>query len=150
MTASGIELEIPAKAEFLSLARVVIAAAAWLDPSLPDSRIEDLRLMVSEATTNAIEAHVERGSTERIVIHCDLEEDQIEIEVRDHGRGFDPADIPQMPDVTEPERLDHERGLGITLMRVLADETEINTLVDGTSVRLVVYTQERKPDDLAC
>ena len=54
---SDIELRIPARAEYLSLVRAVVAAAASLDPRLADSRIDDLRLVVSEATTNAIEAH---------------------------------------------------------------------------------------------
>ena len=54
----GITLEIPAKAEYLSLVRAVVVSAAGLDPAVEDQRIEDLRLAVSEATTNAIRAPV--------------------------------------------------------------------------------------------
>jgi len=136
----GVELEIPAHAEFLSLVRAVVASAAALDPRLRDERIEDLRLAVSEATTNAIEAHAQLGSEERIAIRCDLGEDRIEVEVHDHGEGFDPESLSPLPAPTDPERLEHEHGLGLPLMRVLADETRIRTGADGTAVSLVVYS----------
>ena len=48
---TGITLEIPAKAEYLSLVRAVVVSAAALDPAFEDQRLEDLRLAVSEATT---------------------------------------------------------------------------------------------------
>ena len=51
---TGITLEIPAKAEYLSLVRAVVVSAAALDPAVEDQRLEDIRLAVSEATTNAI------------------------------------------------------------------------------------------------
>ena len=65
---NAISLVIPAQPEYLSLVRSVVAAAAALDPNLGDDRIEDLRIAVSEATTNAIEAHAVMGSTETITI----------------------------------------------------------------------------------
>lgn len=136
----GVELEIPAKAEFLSLVRAVVATAAGLDPRLGDERIEDLRLAVSEATTNAIESHAELGTDDRIAIRCDLGDDRIEVEVQDHGEGFDPDSLSPLPPPTDPERLEYEHGLGLPLMRVLTDETEIRTGADGTAVRLVVFT----------
>jgi serine/threonine-protein kinase RsbW len=137
---TAVELDIPARAENLSLVRVVVAAAAALEPRLREQRIEDLRLAVSEATTNAIEAHAELGSDDRIVIRCDLSDDRIEVEVRDRGEGFDPGTLQAHPPVTDPARLEYERGLGLPLMRVLADETEIRSSDAGTAVRLVVYT----------
>ncbi len=136
----GVELEIPAHSEFLSLVRAVVATAAALDPRLGDERIEDLRLAVSEATTNAIESHAQLGSEERIAIRCDLGEDRIEVEVQDHGEGFDPDTLSPLPPPTDPLRLEYEHGLGLPLMRVLADETRIRTGADGTAVSLVVYT----------
>ena len=52
-----IVLEVPARADFVSFVRVVVAAAAELEPDMPVDRIEDLKLAVSEAATNAIDAH---------------------------------------------------------------------------------------------
>lgn len=137
-----VELEIPARADYLDLARMVVATAASMEPSFADDRIADLRLAVSEACTNAIEAHAHLGDpddTDRIVIRCDLADDRIEVEVVDKGQGFDPGDLDTLPAVEDPSRLDYERGLGIGLMRTLTDETEFSSSEEGTKVRLVVY-----------
>lgn len=140
MGVAEVVLEIPARPEYLSLARQVVAASAALEPTFRDDRIDDLRLAVSEATTNAIESHVDLGSDERIVIRCNLDAERIEVEVLDRGAGFDPDAANPAPEANAPDRLDHERGLGIPLMRVLADEASIVSGEDGTAVRLVVYT----------
>ncbi len=135
-----ISLVIPAQPEYLSLVRAVVAAAAALDPGLGDARIEDLRIAVSEATTNAIEAHANLGSEERITIRCDLADDRIEVEVQDHASaGFDVDSLDTPGALDEPGRLDYEGGFGIPLMRVLADEMKIRSLDHGTAVQLVVY-----------
>ncbi len=143
MRSEGVELEIPARPEYLALVRAIISAAAALDPQLRDDRIEDLRLAVSEATTNAIEAHSRLDSDERIVIRCNLSDERVEVEVHDQGTGFDREELTSHPPVTDPERLDYERGLGLPLMRILADEHEIVSNDEGTSVRLVVYATGR-------
>lgn len=139
-----IELRIPPNVEFLSLVRSVISSAASLDVALPDERIDDLRLAVSEATTNAIEAHHRRGTSEAIAITCDLHEDMVRVQVRDKGTGFDPDALVPHPPVTDPERLEFERGLGIPLMRKLADEHEIQPSPDGTAVLLAIYNSRRQ------
>lgn len=139
MTAGGVELEIPAEPEYLALVRAIISAAASLEPQLGDDRIEDLRLAVSEATTNAIQAHSRLESDERVVIRCNLSDERVEVEVHDQGTGFSEDDLIEHPPVTDPERLEYERGLGLPLIRILTDEHEIETSDDGTSVRLVVY-----------
>lgn len=132
-------LEIPARPEYLIVARQVVAAAASVEPTMRDERIEDLRVAVSEATTNAIEAHADLSSDERILIRCNLADDRVEVEVVDRGQGFEEEPAPQVHDPTHPDRLEWERGLGIPLMRELADETEIRSHEGGTAVRLTVY-----------
>ncbi len=137
--AETVALEIPARPDFLALARLIVAATAAADPLLPEDRIDDLRLAVSEACTNAIEAHQRVGSEQsNIRIECRLSPEQVEVEVRDHGAGFDPDVLVDHPPATDPARLDHERGLGIPLMRVLTDEVEFRSTTDGTTVRLVL------------
>lgn len=143
---SHVELHVPARPEYLSLVRAVVAAAAELEPQRRDERVDDLRLIVSEATTNAMEAHTAADSDERVLIRLDLGEDRIEVEVTDRGPGFEPDDLENIPHVTSPERLDFERGLGIPLMRVLADHHEIRSSEKGTAVRLVVFTSRRRPE----
>jgi serine/threonine-protein kinase RsbW len=132
-------LEIPARPEYLVVARQVVAAAASVEPTFHDERIDDLRIAVSEATTNAIEAHTDLLSADRIKIRCNLGDDSIEVEVQDQGGGFDPEVVEVPPEATDPTRLEWERGLGIPLMKQFADETEIRPTRGGTAVRLVVY-----------
>jgi serine/threonine-protein kinase RsbW len=138
-----VRLEIPARPEYLGLARQVVAATAAIESTFRDERIDDLRVVVSEATTNAIEAHADLERNERIVIRCNLDAEQIEVEVVDQGPGFDPEGLGDMPDPADPNRLDLEHGLGIPLLRVLADEAEISSGDRGTAVRLVVYRVPR-------
>ena len=143
-TTGEIVLEIPARTEFVSFVRVVVATAAELEPHMDNERIDDLRVAVSEATTNAIEAHVNNDSTDRIRVQCNLAEDQVAVVIHDGGVGFDPDDLPELPPPESPERLLHEYGLGVPLMRMLADESEIVSNEGGTDVRLVVYSSRRR------
>ena len=133
-----IELEIPARAEFVALARLVVSALASADSSLADERIDDLKLAVSEACTNAIEAHGAAGSDERVLVRCRTGDESLEVCVEDRGHGFDPSQLPDHPPVTDPNRLKFERGLGIPLIRALVDEVEFSPTGGGTAVRLVM------------
>ena len=133
-----IELEIPARAEFVALARLVVSAMAASDSNLGDERVDDLKLAVSEACTNAIEAHDAAGSAERVVVRCKAGSGALEVCVEDRGQGFDPAQLPDHPPVTDPDRLKFERGLGIPLIKALVDEVEFSPTDRGTSVRLVM------------
>ncbi|MDW3220651.1 MAG: ATP-binding protein [Acidimicrobiales bacterium] len=139
-----IVLEIPARTEYVSFVRVVVAAAAEIEPDMDVDRIDDLRVAVSEATTNAIEAHGLRGVDDRIRIQCNLADDEVAVVVHDQGMGFEPEEVPALPEPDTPERLLHEDGLGVHLMELLADEAEISSTDSGTDVRLVVYSSRRR------
>jgi serine/threonine-protein kinase RsbW len=133
-----VELDIPARADFLALARQVVVAVARTESSFGEDRLENLRLAVSEACTNAIRAHSMIGSQASIHIRCELGEGRIVVEVADHGTGFDPDDVPVVPPATDPNRLLFESGLGIPLMQLFTDRTEITSSPSGTNVRLVL------------
>ena len=133
-----IELEIPPHAAFLDVVRTVIATTAGIDPLLPEQRVADLRLAVSEACANAIHAHQQAHTTEMVQVRCSVEDTRITVEIQDHGGGFDPEALAPLPAATDPARLQHERGLGIPLMRALTDEIDIRAVEDGTVVSLVI------------
>ena len=111
---------------------------------MASDRVADLRLVVSEAVANAIRAQERLGIPDRVTIRCNFAKSFIEVEVTDRGRGFDPDQVPSLPPVEDPERLDHESGLGLSLMRELADETVIESGPGGTAVRLVVQYGDRR------
>jgi len=133
-------LRVPAKSDYVALVRVVLAAAAAIDPDSRDDRVDDLRIAVSEAVTNAVESHRAAGTDSHVEVRCFTKGHQVEVTVRDRGPGFDPDALPEMPDVEDPRRMLFEHGLGITLMRKLVDKTDIQTGDDGTLVRLVIDT----------
>ncbi|HUP87247.1 MAG TPA: ATP-binding protein [Acidimicrobiales bacterium] len=135
---SAIELEIPARPEYVALARLVVSSLASTRRDLADDRVDDLKVAVSEACTNAIEAHHSAETHDSVVVRCTEFDDRLQIEIEDRGEGFDPDSLPEHPPVTDPERLNFERGLGIPLIRTLVDEVEIDSSGDGTKVSLVM------------
>src|SRR5512138_412034 len=135
-----VELEIPARPAYLSLVRLVVdAAIGSLAPGMSPARLDDLKIAVSEACSNAIEAHEATVAEDPVVVRCMVEDEQVTVQVVDQGRGFDPDRIEALPAATDPRRLRHESGLGIPLMRTLADEVAFTPADNGTTVTLVVY-----------
>ena len=135
----AVELEIPARPEYIALVRLVVSSLASGRRVLADERVDDLKLAVSEACTNAIEAHGAIEVDERVRVRCLEGEDRFEVSIDDRGEGFDPSDLPEHPPVTDPERLNFERGLGIPLIRTLVDEVAFNSNDGGTSVTMTLY-----------
>jgi len=146
-------LDVPARPQYLSLVRQVVAIAAAAQ-GVRDERVEALRLAVSEATTNAVESYValaaERDESdardhaaERVVVRSVLADDRITVEVADRAGGFEPPSPGRVPPPGDADHLVAERGRGLSLMGYLADEWDITTDDHGTVVRLVVHTPWR-------
>lgn len=129
------ELAIPARAEYVSLVRLVVSALASSRRELDDDRLADLKLAVSEACTNAIEATGPVDAS-HVTVRCFDDAEHFDVEIADEGGGFDPAGLPDHPPVTDPRRLEFERGLGIPLIRALVDEVTFDSSGKGTAVRL--------------
>jgi anti-sigma regulatory factor (Ser/Thr protein kinase) len=135
-----VELAFPARPAYLSLVRLVVdAAVGSLAPGMSATRLDDLKIAVTEACANAIEAHEAIYADGPVVVRCLVDDDRVTVQVVDHGRGFDPDRVESLPAATDPRRLRHESGLGIPLMRTLADEVAFSPAGDGTAVSLTVY-----------
>lgn len=143
MTAHVVELEIPPCHEHLAVARRFVAAAAGVVSELAPERLDDLQVAVSEACTNAINAHEALGSAEPIALRCAVSEHQVEVTISDHGGGFDPADTVQAPDADDPCRLQFEQGLGLQIMGALADRLELHRSARGMAVRVTMVPDTR-------
>ena len=140
-----VRLEVPAVPDYLALVRLVVAGTARTEPLLDDERVDDLRVIVSEACTNAIEAVMAKaeedgGAPPSIEVEVRLSSSGVELVVADEGLGFDPDSLVALPAATDPNRLSIERGLGIPLIRALSDEAEIESGPDGTRVRAVLHS----------
>ena len=138
METDAVELRVPARAEHLALVRLVVTSMAEDIADLDGSQLDDLRLAVSEACANAVEAYSRNAcATAEVVVRCRARRGLVEVEVHDEAGGFDPGRLRPHPPVEAPERLHHERGLGVPLMRELAS-AEFRPEGGGTTVKLVV------------
>lgn len=123
--------------DYRPVVHLVVDTAASVDPPLPEQRLEDLRLAVTEACSNAVKVHRE-DAAEPVVVTCCVEGDRVRVEVRDRGPGFDPDELDPLPEPTDPRRLEYEHGLGVPLIRTLADEVDFRPAPDGTVVSMAV------------
>ena len=135
-----VDLRIPPRSDHLALVRLVVESTARIGAVLADRRIDDLRLAVSEACANAFDAQAAAASDAPIAISIEVDDKPaaVTVTVTDHAGGFAIEDVDPLPPATDPGRLRHERGLGISLMRSLVDELTFTPTGDGTIVRLVV------------
>jgi len=89
------------------------------DVNIPDEKLANIFLAVTEATTNAI-IHANKCDTnKKVTIYAYVENSKLIIKIKDEGEGFEPGNI---PDPTEPENLLKDSGRGIYLMRVYMDD----------------------------
>jgi len=134
-----LRLEIPARPSYVSMVRLVVGTAAKARRALVPERVEDLTLALSEACTNAIEAHGAAGTGDDLVtVEVEEADDRLIVTIVDRGTGFDPMELPPHPPVEHPERLNYERGLGIPIIRRLVDEVTFASSRRGTTVRMVL------------
>jgi serine/threonine-protein kinase RsbW len=124
--ALAVRLCIPAKPEYISLGRLALTGLSRLR-SFPDDVLADLKLALTEACTNSVR-HAYEGGDGMVEIVYELHADRLVVEVTDTGEGFE-QDAAE-PD--DPEELT-EGGLGIAIIRALADELEIGHRNGGGS-----------------
>lgn len=124
--AQVVELQIPCRPEYVSVARLTVAGVASRLPFGYDV-IEDIKQAVAEACNNAVEYGRPEGLSPdeaTVVVRCVVTNSALQVEVIDQGPGFD------------PERT--EKGLGMTIMEVLMDEVEyIRPCEGGMVIRMV-------------
>jgi serine/threonine-protein kinase RsbW len=110
-----VELRVPPDVQYVGLARLVVTSAAR-QAGMTSERIEDLKIAVSEATTNAIQAHQRVGQTAPISLRFGpTSANQFAVTIADLAAD-DAA-----PDAMGGRHWDADGGLGVTLIRGLAD-----------------------------
>jgi serine/threonine-protein kinase RsbW len=125
-----VRLTIPAKPEYVTLSRLALTGLSRVRP-LPPGTLADLKLALTEACSNSVRhAYGEREG--HVEISFELSSDRLVIEVADDGSGFEARepDQPRMGDDLT------EGGLGIAIIRSIADEVVIGDGGDGRGSRL--------------
>ena len=110
-------MTIPAKAEYITLSRLALAGISH-SREIADETLYDLKLALTEACTNSVRHAYESGGEGSVQIVYELGDEDISIEVIDEGEGF------VLDEAVEGDPLS-ESGLGIAIIRSLADELEI-------------------------
>jgi serine/threonine-protein kinase RsbW len=127
-TIHRVRVTIPAKAEFIGLGRLALSGLARaLGRPLSDEVLADLKLALTEACTNSVR-HAYDGGEGTVEIQYELHPDKLVVVVADDGDGFELT--PLAPAVGEDLV---EGGLGIAIIRALADELEISGREQGGS-----------------
>ena len=136
-----IKLEFPSKSCNEAMARSVAGVfASQLDPTMEE--LGDIKTAVSEAVTNAI-VHAYPDTLGRILMRCRILEDQrLEIVVRDWGRGI--ADIEQARTPLYTTGGSERSGMGFTIMESFTDKLTVRSAPgEGTTV-IMLRTLPRK------
>jgi serine/threonine-protein kinase RsbW len=131
-------LEIPAQPAFVGVVRSVVAAVAGAIDGIDDDRLEDLRVAVSEACTNAVEAHRRESLDDRVIVTCTLADARLEVRIEDSSNEFDISDVPAAPGPDSLPSVSSERGWSIQLIQALVDDVTFRQTAAGTAVDLVV------------
>ena len=128
-----VRLRIPAKPEYIALARLALTGLAQTR-ELDSETIGDLKLALTEAVSNSVRHAYGTPGEGQVDVRYELRGDRISVEVLDDGAGFDPHEAPTF----DGDELS-EGGLGIAIIRTIADGVEIDSRpgVRGSRLRFV-------------
>ena len=124
----AVRLTIPARAEYIGLTRLALTGLSRVR-ELSDDLLADLKLAITEACSNSVR-HAYSDGSGTVEIVYELRPDRLVVEVADDGPGFDPSRADAAGDELS------EGGLGIAIIRAIADEFEIVAARGGRGSRL--------------
>jgi len=132
-----VRLSFPARAEYLILARLALAGVARAT-AIPEETLADLKLAVTEACGNVVRhAYASPdGRPDGVVrVTIDARPGTISLTVEDDGVGLPPLGA---TDHEPAEDAAGEGGMGLAIIRAIADELEIRPAAAGTGTQLVL------------
>lgn len=137
------ELQFSAQSKNESFARVTVGAfVAQLDPTMDE--LTEIKTVVSEAVTNSIIHGYDNNPEGIVYISVTLENDVVQITIKDEGIGIDDIDEARQPLYTTKPELERS-GMGFTIMENFMDDIKVvsNPLV-GTTVHLTKLLSNSK------
>ena len=128
-----VHLRIPAKAEYITLCRLALTGLGQVR-EIGDDTMADLKLALTEAVSNSVRHAYGPSGNGSVDVRYELHPDRLGIEVVDDGAGFDPE-----TDETPPSEELTEGGLGIAIIKSIADEFELRSTPGerGSTLRFV-------------
>ncbi|MGM0522881.1 MAG: anti-sigma B factor RsbW [Bacillota bacterium] len=124
-----IEMKLPAKPEYVGVIRLSVSGIAnRMGFTYED--IEDLKVAISEAMTNATTHAYEENEDGEVTVGFGVYRDRLEVMVADHGGSFDLSEVKQQTgpyQQSEPIENLREGGFGLFLIDALMDKVEIKS-----------------------
>jgi len=137
-----IEMKIPAMPEYVGVIRLTLSGIASRMGFTYDL-IDDLKIAVSEAITNAVQHAYKKDEGGEVVVGFGLYQDRLEVMVADSGKSFDinkaRDEIGPYNENSQIEFL-REGGLGLYLIESLMDEVKIHQN-EGVTVFMTKYLE---------
>ena len=130
MNFETIKMEIASNPQYVSVVRLTTSGIAnKIGFCLED--IEDIKVAVSEACTNAIKHSLDN----RFSVEYTIFENGLTIQITDSGKGYD-VEAVSKPNLEEPK----ESVLGLFIIQILMDEVYIKSDIDhGTIIKMTKY-----------
>ncbi|BAC13796.1 anti-sigma F factor [Oceanobacillus iheyensis] len=126
-----------------AFARVAVASfITQLDPTMDE--LTEIKTVVSEAVTNSIIHGYHNEPHHKVYIECVLQDDEIEITIRDEGVGIKDIDEAREPLYTSKPELERS-GMGFTIIENFMDSVEVISAPEkGTSVYMTKQLSKSK------
>jgi anti-sigma regulatory factor (Ser/Thr protein kinase) len=113
-----VELEFPPGSAYVAIARLAVAALAR-GAGLDEEAVEELKIALSEAATNAVLIHEESSVAEPVTVRWIEQRDRVIVEVADRG-----------PAAGEQEDVDQFDSQGFS-SRMVMSRVLLEALIDG-------------------
>lgn len=138
-----IEMKFPSSAEYVGLIRLTLSGVLSRAGATYDD-IEDSKIAVSEAVTNAVKHAYKDSEQGEISVGFAIYSDKVEIIVADNGQSFDYEKIKEeLGPYNEDDNIDYlrEGGLGLFLIETLMDKVSFRK-EPGVTISMTKYINE--------
>jgi serine/threonine-protein kinase RsbW len=135
-----VKLDIPAKAEFVSLGRLALSGLLRSRGGYSEDAVADLKLALTEACSNSVR-HAYDHDEGQVHLEFTVNRDSVTVLIRDEGDGFgeDDDDCPECRNLSDFQLA--EGGMGISIIRAVVDDFDLRKPDGGGTV--LVLTKNR-------
>ena len=117
----------------MELAVSSLATALAQSINLKPDKIDEIKMAIIEACLNSFEHS--KSKDQMVHVRFIVLPKELQITVRDNGRGFDPAKVkkPKMEEIiSNPQK--RKRGWGLQIIESLMDSVDVSSDANGTQI----------------